>query len=52
MSSIDTSDEDGYTVVLNKRNSKQRKNVANNVNEINPNAAYNNVGNMISNVQN
>jgi hypothetical protein len=47
-SSIDTSDEEGYQVVLNKKNSKQRKVLkSKNTPELDVNAAYNNVRNMI-----
>jgi hypothetical protein len=46
-SSVDTSEEEGFQVVLcSKKNSKQRKSL-NNTPVVNTDAAYNNVRNMI-----
>jgi len=45
-SSVDTSEEEGFQVVLSKKNSKQRKSL-NNTPVVNTVAAYNNVRNMI-----
>ena len=45
-SSVDTSGEEGFQVVLSKKNSKQRKSL-NNTPVVDTDAAYNNVRNMI-----
>jgi hypothetical protein len=45
-SSVDTSEEEGFQVVLSKKNSKQTKSL-NNTPAVSTDAAYNNVRNMI-----